>query len=94
MEMVVDLDADVLELLHNEARNRNLDFNQVLNEVIRAALAPKREPFVQKTYSAGSDHLDLTHALALADELEDEERLRKMKLFEEQELERGKQKGL
>ena len=37
---------------------------------------------MQKTYSAGSDHIDLTHALALADELEDQETIRKMKLAE------------
>src|SRR4051794_8262718 len=32
------------------------------------------ERFVQKTYACGSELVDLTHALALADELEDQER--------------------
>jgi hypothetical protein len=41
-----------------------------------------RQRFVQKTYSAGSDHLDLSHTLALGDELEDQERIRGMKLTE------------
>lgn len=94
MEEVVKLDPDVEELLRSDARNRNVDFNQVLNDAIRGALAPKRERFVQQTYSLGSDHLDLTHALALADELEDQERLRKMKIFEEQWIEKRKQEGL
>lgn len=93
MEMAVKLDADVEELLRNEARNRNVDFNQVLNEAIRAGLAPRSERFVQKTYAMGSE-VDLTHALALADELEDQERLRKMKLLEEQELARRGQDGV
>jgi hypothetical protein len=93
MEMAVKLDADVEELLRNEARNRNVDFNQVLNEAIRAGLAPRSERFVQKTYAMGCG-LDLTHALALADELEDEERLRKMKLLEEQELARRARDGV
>jgi len=94
MEIAVKLDTDVEELLHSEARSRGVDFNQVLNDAIRTAPAPNKERLVQKTYSLGSDQTDVKHALALADELEDQERLRKMKLFEEQELERRKQEGL
>jgi len=37
---------------------------------------------VQKTYRVGSEHVDLTKALALADELADEEVIRKMKQAE------------
>lgn len=84
METVVKLDPDVEELLRDDARNRNVDFDRAVNEAVRAGLVRNESGrrFVQKTYSAGSDHLDLTHALAFADELEDEERTRQMKLTE------------
>jgi hypothetical protein len=83
MQTVVNLDPDVEQRLRQEARDRNVDFDRVLNEAVRsglAAAATKGRRFVQKTYSMGSDHLDLTHALALADELEDQETIRKMRL--------------
>jgi hypothetical protein len=77
----------VEELLRNDARNRNVDFDRAVNDAVRAG--PVRNGsgrrFVQKTYSAGSDHLDLSHALAVTDELKDEERIRKMKLAEHHE---------
>lgn len=84
METVVKFDPDVEELLRNDARSRNVDFDRAVNDAIRAGLVRNGsgQRFVQKTYPAGSDHLDLTHALALADELEDEETLRKMRLAE------------
>jgi hypothetical protein len=86
METVVKLDPDVEELLRQEVRKRNVEFNRVLNEAVRAGLASNApgqgRRFVQKTYSAGPPLVDLTHALALADELEDEETIRKMRLAE------------
>ena len=86
MATMVNLDPDVEELLRQEVRKRNVEFDRALNEAVRAGLASsdsgKRRRFVQKTYSMGSDHLDLTHALALADELEDQETIRKMRLAE------------
>jgi hypothetical protein len=86
MGTVVNLDPDVEELLRQEVRKRNVEFDRALNEAIRAGLASsitgKGRRFVQKTYPMGSDHLDLTHALALADELEDQETIRKMRLAE------------
>jgi hypothetical protein len=86
METVVNLDPDVEELLREEIRKRNVQFDRAINDAIRAGLAPsatrKGQPFVQKTYSMGSDQIDLTHALALADELEDQETIRKMRLAE------------
>jgi hypothetical protein len=67
MDIVVKLDPDVEELLRNDARNRNVDFDVAVNDAVRAGFVRirGRQRFVQKTYSAGSDHLDLTHALAL-----------------------------
>ena len=86
MATVVNLDPDIEELLSQQARDRNVEFDRVLNDVVRARLASKSPGqgwrFVQKTYAAGPPLVDLTHALALADELEDEETTRKMKLAE------------
>ena len=84
MGTLVNLDPDVEELLRREANNRNVEFDRAINDAIRAGLAPNgtARSFVQKTYAAGSDHIDLTHALALTDELEDEATLRKMRLAE------------
>lgn len=84
----MNLDPDVEALLRQEVRNRNVEFDRVLNEAVRAGLATgaidqdKGPRFVQKTYSMGTPLVDLTKALALGDELEDAETIRKMRLAE------------
>ncbi len=84
MQIVVNLDADLEERLRQEARDRNVDFDRVLNEAVRAGLGPaangQAQRFVQKTYSMGAPLVDIT--MAFADELEDEETIRKMRLAE------------
>ena len=84
MQTVVNLDADVEKLLRQNVHDRNLDFDRVLNEAVRAGLSmdgtAQSRRFVQKTYELGSNRIDLTKALALADELDDAEMLRKRKL--------------
>jgi hypothetical protein len=86
MNRVVNLESDVEELLRKQVRDRNLEFDLVLNEAVRAGLSlpagAAKRPFVQKTYPLGSEHVDLKKALALADELADEEVIRKMKQAE------------
>ena len=81
MATVVNLDPDVEALLRRQALERKLEFDRVLNEALRAGLSGARR-FVQPTYSMGAERVDLTNGLALADELEDEETIRKMKLAE------------
>jgi hypothetical protein len=82
MQTVVNLDPDVDALLKQEARNRNLDFDRVLNEATRAGFSSratdKPQRFVQKTYPLGAQ-ADVTKALALSDDLEDEETIRKLR---------------
>jgi hypothetical protein len=83
MGTVVNLDPDLEQRLRQEARDRNVDFDRVLNEVVRSGLAvaaTKGRRFVQKTYSMGAPLVDIT--MAFADELEDEETIRKMRLAE------------
>jgi hypothetical protein len=64
-------------------RERKLDRDRVLNEAVRAGLsshAPMAKPrFVQPTHHLGTNQLDLTKPLALADELENDEIVRKLK---------------
>lgn len=78
----VHLDPDVEALLKQQARARNVDFDRVLNEAVRAGLSSQTPAvgsrFVQPTHHLGSDRLDLTKALALAAELEDREIVRKL----------------
>jgi hypothetical protein len=82
MRTTVTLDADNAEELKAIARRRNLPFKQVLNNAVRAGLASERQgrkPFVQQTYRMGPAKVDLMKASQLADELEDEETIRKLR---------------
>ena len=60
-------------------RERGLTFKQALNEAIRAGTrAPRRRRFRTPTFNMGPPLVDLTKALQLAGELEDEEIIRKL----------------
>jgi hypothetical protein len=85
MRTTVTLDSDVELLLRDAMRERGISFKQALNQAARDGLVRARQPrakrFVQKTHSFGAgSELNLDKALALADALEDEERIRKMQL--------------
>lgn len=80
----VTIDADVDALLKTAMRERGLSFKEALNQSIRGGLsgsAPARKApkFKMKTYRMGTPRVDLTKALRLAAEMEDEEILRKMR---------------
>jgi hypothetical protein len=80
----VTLDPDVAEQLKGLARKRNISFKEVLNNTVRAGLVAERgggRPFRVDSWPLGL-RVDVTHALQLAADLEDEEILRKMKLQE------------
>jgi SpoVK/Ycf46/Vps4 family AAA+-type ATPase len=80
MRTTVTLDRDVEILLRNEARRRGAPFKQVLNDAIRAGLRRRKastERFQALTFDMGAPKVDLTKALALAAELEDEEIIRR-----------------
>lgn len=80
----VTLDPDVAEQIKALARRRNLSFKAALNNAIRAGLAAERGG--SRTYRTPARPMglrpgvDLTHALRLADVLEDEEIVRKLAL--------------
>jgi hypothetical protein len=80
MRTTVTLDPDVEKLLRKEVRERGIPFKQILNNAIRDGLRGTRrraEPFRPTTFNMGKPLVDLTKALSLASELEDEELIRK-----------------
>lgn len=84
MDTVVNLDPDVEELLCREVRERSVDFSRALNDAVRAGLAriSNGQRLVAKPYLLGSDMTDPKKVLAELNEVNDRERLRKMKLAE------------
>jgi hypothetical protein len=84
MRTTVTLDPDVVEQLKAFARSRNLSFKAALNNAIRAAMAAERGG--SKPYQVPArpmrlrPGIDLTHALGMADALEDEEVMRKLEV--------------
>jgi hypothetical protein len=82
LRTTVTLDDDLAELLKQQARERDLPFKRVLNDAIRAGLADGAR--VARPYRMKPSKLrlrpsvDYTKALQLADQLEDEEIIRKL----------------
>ena len=80
------IDDDLLRDLKKQAEREKLSLTRLLNRVIRCGLreAPqtqrKTRRFRQKTYDMGPPLVDLTKALALAAQLEDQEIMRKLGL--------------
>jgi hypothetical protein len=76
MRTTVTLDPDVETMLRKEVRRRGEPFKQVLNDLIRVGLRNAKqhnEAFEPITFDMGKPRVDLTKAVALAAELEDEE---------------------
>ena len=74
------LDPDVAELVQRTMGERGISFKQAINEAIRAGMAPRRvdEPVTFPTYDMGEPIVDITKALRLAGELEDQELLARL----------------
>lgn len=84
MRTTVTLDPDVAEQLKALARCRDVSFTTVLNDAVRKGLASERgesKPYRVPSRPLGvRPRIELTHALSLADTLEDDEILRKLEL--------------
>jgi len=78
----VTLEDDLAARLRERARERDLPFKAVLNEAIRSGLADAgapSQPYRMKTSPMqAKPGIDLTKALRLAGQLEDEEIARKL----------------
>ena len=84
LHTTVTLDSDIVEQLESLAQRRNISFDAALNTAVREGLAAERgenTPFRVASRPMGlRPGIDLTHALRLAGELEDEEIIRKLEL--------------
>jgi hypothetical protein len=81
MRTTVTLDSDVENLLRLAMRERGESFKEVLNNAIREGLrgasSRKVATYRPMTFDMGKPLVDLTKALSLAQDLEDQETVRK-----------------
>jgi hypothetical protein len=83
MRTTLTLDADLHKALLRTAQREGRPFKQVLNDTLRAGLRGRREaipPFRQPVFALGRSRVDLTKALALADELADAQQAAKLQM--------------
>jgi hypothetical protein len=83
MRTTITLEVDVAARLREFSHRTGKTFKQAVNDAVREGLASpavvRAEPFVQPTYSMGRVRIDLTKALALATDLEDQEVVAKLR---------------
>lgn len=83
MRTTITLEADVAERLRESAHRTGKSFKQAVNDAVREGLSSpevvRAEPFIQPFYSLGRVRVDLTKALALAADLEDQELAAKLR---------------
>lgn len=85
MRTTVDLDADLLERLRDEAHRRGVPFKHLLNSLLRTSLEHgpfEVEPYQCPEFAMGEPRagIDLDKALRVASTLEDEEIARRLRL--------------
>lgn len=80
MRTTVTLDPDVTLLIKRAMQERGVTFKQAVNDAIRAGTTAKRTRSKASfpTHDMGEPLVDVTKALRIASELEDEERIRKL----------------
>lgn len=78
MRTTVTLDPDAEAVVRRLMRERGIGFKEAVNSAILAGAGPPAEPFRTKTFEMGQPLVDLTKALRLAGEMEDEEILRRL----------------
>lgn len=74
MRTTITLEPDVEALLRRSMRERGITFKDAVNQAVRAGLTqPAKDvpTFKQRAFHMGAPLVDLTKALALADELDD-----------------------
>ena len=82
MRTTLTLDPDVHALLQDAAHRTGKPFKTTLNDAVRAGLSPQHQAKVPPpqwpVYDMGQPLVDLTKALALADELDDQVRVQRL----------------
>lgn len=81
MRTTITLEESLFEALKERAHQRRLPFKRVVNDAIRLGLESEKQPrpYTAPTRALGA-RVDLTKALQLAGEMEDEEIRRKLEL--------------
>ena len=83
MRTTITLEVDVAARLREFSRCTGKSFKQAVNDAVREGLSSpgvvRAEPFVQPPFSLGRVRVDLTKALALATDLEDQELVAKLR---------------
>lgn len=82
MRTTVTLDPDAELIVRTRMRERGQSFKEALNDLIRLGARRERspeEPFRTPVASLGVPTVNLDRALQLVGDLEDEERLRRMR---------------
>lgn len=73
MRTTVTLDADTEHLVRQRMKDKGVSFKRALNDAIRdGARGRSREPFETPVFDLGVPAINLTKALRIAGELEDE----------------------
>ena len=83
MRTTLTIDDDLATLLHDQARRSGRTFRDVVNEAIRDGLlrSETESPCIPPVHDLGiRPGVDLTKALQLVGQLEDEEVVRKMEI--------------
>jgi len=86
MRTTVRIEDDLLLELKDKAARENSSLTRVFNQTLRAGLRAEQETKIprrryhEKTHSLGVPRVDLTKALSIASQLEDDETLRKVQL--------------
>lgn len=82
MRTTITLEVDVAARLRELAHRSGISFKQAVNDTVREGLSSsavlRAEPFVQPSFSLGRVRVDLTKALSLATDLEDQELVAKL----------------
>lgn len=81
MRTTVTLDPDTEQVVRARMAAEGVSFKRALNDAIRdgARDRPRPAPFSMTTFDLGEPTLDLTHALRVAADLEDEAVLQRMR---------------
>ena len=80
MRTTITLDPDVEELVRRAMTERGLSFKEAVNEGLRMGMRPARagDAPAFPTFRMGTPRIELTKALAVAAELEDDELARRL----------------
>ena len=80
MRTTVTLDPDTEQIVRRRMRERGMSFKEALNDAIRSGVTGAvHEAFRTETADMGESHVNLDRALQVVADLEDDERIRRMR---------------